>query len=136
MFPEFNDCQRLVLGTGETAAYDSLYAVFAHDSLDDTLYIRNALDTDSAFPMVEILSLGGTYPQLGIEPGLSCLFVFKKNKDWHAKLVAFGLVEQDCHSARPINQVLLSPSCPSSALLLERLEGLSRGRSLGMGRRQ
>jgi hypothetical protein len=107
--PEFNDCQRLVIGSGETARYDELYAVFARDSLDDTLHIRTQIDTGAAVPMVEILSLGGTYPQLNIEPGSSCLFVFKKNNEWHARLASFGLVEQDCHSARPINQLLSFP---------------------------
>ena len=104
--PEFNDCQRLIIDSGETARYDSLYAVFAHDSLDDTLKIKSALDTGAAFPMVEILSLGGNYPQLRIEPGVNCLFVFKTNNEWRARLVAFGSVEQDCHSAKTVNQVL------------------------------
>ena len=35
--PEFNDCQQLIIVTGKTARYDELYAVFAHDNLDDPL---------------------------------------------------------------------------------------------------
>jgi hypothetical protein len=40
--------------------------------------------------MVEILSLGGDYDHLGIEPGFSCLYVFKQDSTWIAGLVAFG----------------------------------------------
>ena len=48
--PEFNDCQRLIVGSGETARYDSLYAVFARESLDDTLAIRTRIDTGVVVP--------------------------------------------------------------------------------------
>jgi len=102
--PEFNDCQRLVIGTGEDAHYDSLYAVWARDSLgsmDDTLAIMSVLESGAAFPMVEILSIGGTYPQLKLEPGFNCLFVFKHCENWSARLVASGRKEEDCRSPRP-----------------------------------
>jgi hypothetical protein len=108
--PEFNDCQRLVIGTGKAARYDSLYAVFAHDSLDDTLHTKTVLDTGAAFPMVEILSLGGTYPQLELNPGLSCLFVFKENNNWYGRMMPFGEHEQDCHSPRPRSEVESFPA--------------------------
>ena len=107
--PEFNDCQRLIIGSGDTARYDSLYAVFARDSLDDTLDIKGVLDAGWALPMVEILSLGGTYHQLRIEPGLNCLFVFKQSNEWRAKLVAFGSVERDCHSPMKVNDLTVYP---------------------------
>jgi hypothetical protein len=108
--PEFNDCQRLVLGKDRAAIYDSLYAVFAHDSLDDSLDITTQLNSGAAFPMVEILSLGGTYSKLRLDPGLSCLFVFKKkNNEWHAKMVAFGSDEQDCHKVRPVRAIASYP---------------------------
>jgi hypothetical protein len=108
--PEFNDCQRLVKGSGKTAQYDSLYAVWARDSMADTLSIKTVLDTGAAFPMVEILSLGGTSPQLELEPGFSCLFVFKQGNRWFAKLVAFGPKEDDCHSARSLESVMAYPA--------------------------
>jgi len=103
--PEFNDCQRLVIGTGEDARYDSLYAVWARDSMgsmDDTLGIKSLLETGAALPMVEILSIGGTYPQLKLEPGFNCLFVAKHGENWSARLVASRSKEEDCRSARPL----------------------------------
>jgi hypothetical protein len=99
--PEFNDCQRLILGTGGSATYGSLYAVFAWDRMDDSLD-HAPLNNGLALPMVEILSVGGTYDQLSIKPGLSCLFVFKKSDTWVAMLVEFGAKEGDCHSPRPL----------------------------------
>jgi hypothetical protein len=108
--PEFNDCQRLVIGTGETARYDSLYAVFAHDSLyDKSNMIHVQLDTGAAVPVVEILSLGGTYPQLALQPGLNCLFVFKENDKWRARMAAFGTTERDCHKAREVSEIVSFP---------------------------
>jgi len=101
--PEFNDCQRLIRGTGSNARYDSLYAVFAWDSMDvDTVGARAAIEADSALPMAEVLSIGGTYEFLGIRPGLSCLFVYRVGDAWRASLVAFGSVERDCHKPVPI----------------------------------
>ncbi len=103
--PEFNDCQRLVLGKGKTAQYDSLYAVWARDSMEDTLSIMNAmnaLDSGLAFPMVEILSLGGDYDHLGIESGFSCLYVLKPGNTWFAVLVNFGTIEEDCRSPKQV----------------------------------
>ncbi len=104
--PEFNDCQQLVIGSGHDAQYTSLYAVFAHDSLDDPKHeIQLALESGKAFPMVEILSLGGTYPQLQLQDGFNCLFVYKEGDTWRARLVAFGSQEQDCHSPKRLDLV-------------------------------
>jgi hypothetical protein len=107
--PEFNDCQRLIVGSGKTEHYDSLYAVWARDSVNDTLSIMSALDSGMAFPMVEILSLGGNYHQLELVPGFSCLFVFKQGNNWFAKLVAFGRIEGDCRSPRPLESIMAYP---------------------------
>ena len=116
--PEFNDCQRLIVGSGETARYDSLYAVFAsstyreararaRDSLDDlnNERIRTQMDSGVAVPMVEILSLGGDYPQLALKPGFSCLYVFKQGDTWSARLVGSGLIEQPCDSPKSVSEV-------------------------------
>ena len=56
-----------------------------------------------AFPMVEILSLGGTYSKLALEPGLNCLFVFRRSNKWYAGMVAFVSEERDCHSPRQVS---------------------------------
>jgi hypothetical protein len=77
--------------------------------MDDTLSIKTVLDSGAAFPMVEILSIGGNYDQLEIEPGFSCLFVFKQGNDWFAKLVAFGRIEGDCRSPRPLESIMAYP---------------------------
>lgn len=108
--PEFNDCQRLVLGTGNTAEYDSLYAVFAWDSTDrDSVGVRAMFDSGYALPMVEVLSLGGTYDRLGLHPGFSCLFVFKGPSALAAVLLPFGAEEQDCHQPRSVAAVQAAP---------------------------
>jgi hypothetical protein len=77
--------------------------------MDDTLSIKTVLDTGAAFPMVEILSIGGTYPQLKLEPGFNCLFVFKQGANWFAKLVASGPKEEECRSARSLESLLSYP---------------------------
>jgi hypothetical protein len=115
--PEFNDCQRLILGSGNTARYDSLYAVWARDSMDDTVYILGALGHGLAFPMVEILSLGGDYDHLGIEPGFSCLYVFKQDSTWIAGLVAFGPTRRIVARRRRSNRSSPTRNCRSSALV-------------------
>ena len=108
--PEFNDCQRLIIGTGSSAHYDSLYAVFARDSVDiDTVHIRNMFDDRVAVPMVEIMSMGGTYEQLSLRPGFNCLFVGKERDRWFARLVRFGPKERDCHTPLPVSHLLGSP---------------------------
>jgi len=96
--PEFNDCQRLIRGTGDTARYDSLYAVFAWDRTDaDTMGAKDAIESGKALPMAEVLSFGGTYEFLGIRAGLNCLFVYRTGATWRASLVPFGLDERNCH---------------------------------------
>ena len=60
--------------------------------------------------MVEILSLGGTYPKLELQPGFNCLFVYKEADTWRARLGVFGPKEQDCHSPKPQNEVLAYPA--------------------------
>ena len=55
--PEFNDCQRLIVGSGETARYDSLYAVFARESLDETLDIKTPTDKGAAVPLDDTLDI-------------------------------------------------------------------------------
>ena len=56
--------------------------------------------------MVEILSLGGTYPQLALEPGFNCLFVFEQGNTWYARMVASGRREGPCHSPKPVSEIL------------------------------
>jgi hypothetical protein len=108
--PEFNDCQRLVIGTGTSAKYDALYAVFARDSMDiDSVGIKNLIENGMAVPMVEILSIGGTYHQLSIRPGFSCLYIYRQPGNWGAKMASFGADEQDCHAPRPVSALSSLP---------------------------
>jgi hypothetical protein len=103
--PEFNDCQRLVWGSGTTAKYGALYAVFAWDHMDSVNLIDSALANNKALPIVEVLSLGGRYQPLSIFPGFSCLFVSLDSGKWVGRLVYFGAVEGDCHEPRPVDEL-------------------------------
>jgi hypothetical protein len=124
--PEFNDCQRFVIGD---TAYDSLYAIFAAFHLErlpsmlkpvlsdtngrlgrkpDTL--SNADTTNSltgggatassgvtsALSYAEIYSWGGTYAPLGIEPGFNCLYMFKESGRLRARMIPVASRDSAC----------------------------------------
>ena len=103
--PEFHDCQRLQ----KAGTYDSLYAIFASFQLD-SLSRRFRLDSGLAategrphgiVPAATIYSHGGTYPELGIEPGFNCLFFYRTNMKWVAKMVPWGgSTDPDCFAHR------------------------------------
>lgn len=119
--PEFHDCQRLIVRESGRPRYDSLYAVFAAEDLNtlvvrlDSLYGRPrepsapGLATQAiGLPAAEIMSLGGVYEPLGIEPGFNCLYFFRDSTEWHenrprlkAKMHPVGPNEKDC--AEPVN---------------------------------
>ena len=112
--PEFNDCQRLVIGKGETARYDSLYAVWARDSMgsmDDTLSVKSkrVCWTPGGISNGGDPQHWGDYPQLKLDPGFNCLFVFKQGENWFARLVASGPKEEDCRSARSLEALRSYP---------------------------
>jgi hypothetical protein len=126
--PEFHDCQRFVVGGG----YDSLYAIFASFRLES---LPALLRRDSSAAMLEkrrfmfvpsatIYSHGGTYSQLGIEPGFNCLFLYRDlNGDhWGAKMVPWGgSSDPDCSDRR------YAPSSSGTELKVNRIVEASFG---------
>jgi hypothetical protein len=106
--PEFHDCQRFQ----KAGTYDSLYAIFASFQLD-SLSTKFSLDSGLAategrpngiVPAATIYSHGGTYHELGIEPGFNCLFFYRTgttNRKWAAKMVPWGgSADPDCFDHR------------------------------------
>lgn len=106
--PEFHDCQRFVRGD----RYDSLYAIFAAfrlESLPAKLRLADSLaklqgKAHGTVPVATIYSYGGTYPPLGIQPGFNCLFLFRDDGVWGAKMVSWGPVDPDCADRDPESQ--------------------------------
>ncbi len=102
--PEFHDCQRFVEG----ASFGALYAIFASFRLGVLLDDLEAADSlahthNRAYglvPTATIYSYGGDYPSLGIKPGFNCLFVFRVNNAWRAKMVPLGESDPDCGNSR------------------------------------
>lgn len=96
--PEFHDCQRFIVkDSNGMLQYDSLYAIFASfrmQALTDSL--AGAIPSPSGFPAAEILSYGGTYPALGIEPNFNCLYFYRVGPEWKAKMVPIGSAERNC----------------------------------------
>lgn len=122
--PEFHDCQRLVRGSGTDATYDSLVAVFASDTMADTGLVHPLPPPPSGgvwlVPLVEVVSWGGSYPALAIEPGFNCLYVpVSDTLSTVAFMVPFGAVEQDCRLARSYDDVRSAPG--SKPLRLHRV---------------
>ncbi len=98
--PEFHDCQRFVEGR----SFGALYAIFASFRLGVLLEDLEAADSfahthNRAYglvPTATIYSYGGDYASLGIKPGFNCLFVFRHNDQWGAKMVPLGESDPDC----------------------------------------
>jgi hypothetical protein len=117
--PEFNDCQRFVVGD---TSYDSLYAIYAAFHMErlpgmlkptpervkgrlgqrpDTSSGDGAAPppgVTSALSFAEIVSWGGTYPPLGIKPGFNCLYVFKDHGRRRARLIPVALTDSACNT--------------------------------------
>jgi hypothetical protein len=103
--PEFNDCQRLIVRNGNERKYDSLFAVFARDSLDDTLTITRGMVGGSAMPLAEVVALGDSYPPLGIKPGFNCVFVWMEGSEWRAAMRPYGENEGECRQPQSLSNV-------------------------------
>lgn len=98
--PEFHDCQRFIVQTSAGDRYDSLYAIYASDSLDDldsalSLLMPDPGDT-AAVAVATVYSYGGDYPSLGIESGFNCLYLSKAGTLWRAWMLPRGPNEPDC----------------------------------------
>jgi hypothetical protein len=81
--PEYHDCQRFV----EFGGYGSVYAIFAAFRLDKL----------SGGPVATIYTPNGTYTPLGIQAGFNCLFLTKTGASWTAKIVPWGVANNDCN---------------------------------------
>lgn len=104
----FHDCQRLLVDEGQR--YGPLVAIFAaHDleTLDGRL--ESLEKSDSADPLIVrgrtslaaalIFNLGDAYPALGINPGFSCLYMWRASSmkaDWRAQIVWVKNDERRC----------------------------------------
>jgi hypothetical protein len=87
--PEYNDCQRFIVKGG----FDSLYAIYA--THPQTI----SLGPKVAVLVAVIRSFGGTYPALGIKPGLNCVYL-----------------SGDRRLARVVDSATFFPCCPIVAL--------------------
>jgi hypothetical protein len=102
--PEFHDCQRFIVYVHGEPRYDSLYAIFATDSLamlDTMLAQLDTGETGSVALAAAEVYAEGIYPLLGIRTPFSCLYLFRVRRVWHAKMVSVGRAEYDC--SQPIN---------------------------------
>ncbi len=98
--PEFHDCQRFVVPADASGlasapsqdgmAFGPLVAIWAANELD-MAFARGDPDSVKAVPVAIIynMDIEHSYKPLGIEPGFSCLFLWKTDT-WHARLVALG----------------------------------------------
>lgn len=110
--PEFHDCQRFVVkGKLNKLVFDSLYAIFAPDSIHNS-WAR--LTTNPAlgqlFAIVYTfggnsgLSLGdphhgGKYDKLGIAPGFNCLYLYRYKRDTKSEELRGRMIQYDTVSA-------------------------------------
>lgn len=85
--PEFNDCQRFIVRDRDgTLHYDSLYAIFAAD----TLMVLDSIDPGTRIAVAEIYS-EGRYDTLGIARNLNCLIIARDSSPapgtWEARMI-------------------------------------------------
>ena len=98
--PEYHDCQRFVIAAAsggaasgpaaDSLAYGPLVAIWAANRLDSTFKQRGALD-GNAIPVAVIYDFEpqAGYAPLHIEPGFSCLYLWKDTR-WNARLLPVG----------------------------------------------
>jgi hypothetical protein len=94
--PEFHDCQRFIMGTGNDT-YGPLVAIFANHLLD-SLY--PAQFDSTAAPVgeaaAEIYSYDGAYDPLFIRQGFNCLYLNQTPTGWDAVISWVGSDESGC----------------------------------------
>lgn len=97
--PEFHDCQRFIVYSDTGAVYDSLYAIFAArglDTLDTTLSLLDTAGSGKVALAAAEVYAEGVYPPLGIRAMFSCLYLFRVDGVWNARMVPQGRAERDC----------------------------------------
>ena len=105
--PEFHDCQKLLTRQGQE--YGPLVAIFAAYDLEtletrlDSLESVDSIAQPTVYGRTSlaaalILNLGERYPSLGILPGFSCVYLWRKpvDKDWKAQIVWVNNDERRC----------------------------------------
>ena len=129
--PEFHDCQRFIVKTEAGLEYDSLFAIYASVTLDaltdslgpplpdsvgqsvlDSVFNAHGSQPNTAFPSGQfrghhrvqaaaLIAAEGSYAHLGIEPGLSCLYLGRAGSrrpnggdDWLGRVVKAATDEQ------------------------------------------
>lgn len=95
--PEFHDCQRFITFQDGEPVYDSLFAVFASNRLDDyeSDEYRRLFERAAPFAAAEIYA-EGDYAPLNIQEGFSCLYVYRDEGEWVATMLWRGGPEPDC----------------------------------------
>jgi hypothetical protein len=113
--PEFHDCQRFIVGGSFDSLY-AIFARYQLESLPGSLVIPPATPTKSGgnsgglvargaatvptrsqvvfklpegtgYTYAEIYTWGGNYPDLGIQSGFNCLYMFRTDGRWRARMV-------------------------------------------------
>ena len=135
--PEYNDCQRLIRAPGE---YGPLVAIFAAFRLDSVAFKLDTLGGPATVMREEPPSIRGgeqtivrtepvtspegmgvpfaqifnhdsaAYPQLGLDPGFNCLYLYWKDLRLEARMVPVQMHEERC--AQPFD-----PASPSGKVL-------------------
>ncbi len=136
--PEFHDCQRFITRSGADLEYAAFFAIWASSRLAtltndltdvtagrvDSIGLLAPGDTGAlvgpeaapppgesmfAVAAAEIYA-EGRYEPLGIQPWLNCLYLFRRNQQWEARMVPMGSVNVSCprspQSALPAGQDL------------------------------
>lgn len=113
--PEYNDCQRFIVGSSNAPSYGAVFAVFASDSLARKEW------SDQAQVSALVLA-DDAYPPLGIKSkGFHCLVMTPTNQpatQWKAEMVPAG-TDADCTKRKTAEAVVLDvdarPNIPGTS---------------------
>lgn len=102
--PEFNDCQRIILESGDR--YGPLMSVFASDVLGHVRFAKGASTETRAIAAVQVLNYapGFYYKPLGIGPLFNCLYLAGYPGQWRAVMVQMREVNT-CEPTRNIGSI-------------------------------
>lgn len=117
--PEYNDCQRFIVGNANSLGYDSLYAIFAVQ-LDSLVYRAAQYGREGI--TAAIIYAEGLYPRLGIQPGFNCLVMRgdPEREAWQAAMKPVGSLTE-CEGPVPM------PDGPPLEVHRRVVEGISGG---------
>ena len=120
---EYHDCQALIVKHPEGLEFSSLFAIFASEHLDDSVYrVRlreqprpvgnpptTPIDPSTlGIPMAVIFSYDSSYGWLHLRRGFNCLHFFRdthaNSSGWRAKITWVNDVQEKCADPLPANQ--------------------------------